>query len=135
MAMRSRPGTGAAPEGPESLADAIDVERRAVPREEVSNGFVTLRGQTYPVRNWATNSLLLIDCDIGLRPDDRLSVHCSIPIDDQSLNFECEGYVVRSDDGHVALLLSGIGRITMSRIEAHLANLQGLSVSGSAIQP
>ena len=84
MAMRSRPGTDAAPERLESLADAIDVERRAVPREQVSNGFVTLRGQTYPIRNWATNSLLMVDCDIGLRPDDRLSVHCSIPIDDQS---------------------------------------------------
>ncbi len=125
MAMRSRPGTDAAPERLESLVDAIEVERRAVPREEVSNGFVTLRGQTYPIRNWATNSLLMIDCDIGLRPDDRLSVHCTIPIDDQSLAFECEGYVVRSDDGHVALLLSGIGRITMSLIEAYLAKSQG----------
>ena len=125
MTMRSRPGTGAAAEGPESLVDAIDVERRAVPREQVSNGFVTLRGQTYPIRNWATNSLLMIDCDIGLRPDDRLSVHCSIPIDGQSLAFDCEGYVVRSDDGHVAVLLSGIGRITMSQIEAYLAKLQG----------
>jgi hypothetical protein len=123
MAMRSRPGSGAAPEKLESLADSIGVERRAVPREEVEKGFVNLRGQTFPIRNWASNSLLMIECDIGLHPDDQLTVHCSLPIGEQDLTFECQGYVVRADHGEVALLLSDIGKITMLRIEEYLAKL------------
>ncbi len=107
----------------QSLSQSIDTDRRNSRRKIVSDAFVRIGVNLFPVHDWASNSVLLTEFDIDAQAGDKMSAHCSIPISGERLEFDCDVYVLRSDrkQKQAALLFSGIGKIAQGKIDQHFA--------------
>lgn len=104
-------------------------ERRRDPREEVTDGHMTILGETYPIHNWSVRGFMIHSCMLERGPGDRLDVEVSIPLPGQRLDFACRAIVVRADveQQHLAGVFVGVDKDTQAAIDEHF----GIHVSRS----
>lgn len=97
------------------------IENRREPREDVEDGWVEVRGNTYPLKNWSARGFLAGPCDVDVRVASRLDVKVSVPVNDERLEFEARGMVVRCDTERqeLACTLTGVDDATQSVINKH----------------
>lgn len=104
-------------------------ERRREPREELTDGRMTILGETYPIHNWSVRGFMIHSCPLERGPGDRLEVEVSIPLPGQWLEFACRAIVVRADAErqHLAGVFVGVDKDTQAAIDEHF----GIHVSKS----
>lgn len=104
-------------------------ERRREPREEVTDGRITILGETYPVHNWSVRGFMIHSCPLDRSPGDRFDIDVSIPLPEQQLAFACRAIVVRADAERQRLagVFVGVDKATQAAIDDHF----GIHVSKS----
>ncbi len=121
MRSPAQAGNDSKHEESQSLSQSIETDRRKSGRKIVSDAFVRIGVRLFSVHDWASNSVLLTQFDVDVQAGDKMSAHCSIPINEERLEFDCDAYVLRSDrkQRQAALLISGIGKIAQGKIDQH----------------
>jgi hypothetical protein len=104
-------------------------ERRREPREELTDGRMTILGESYPIHNWSVRGFMLHSCPLDRGPGDRLEVEVSIPLPGQRLKFACRAIVVRAstEQQRLAGVFVGVDKDTQATIDEHF----GIHVSRS----
>lgn len=96
-------------------------DRRREPRETVSDGWVRIYGDTYPLRNWSRSGFLVNSCTADYKIADRVEVRANIPVDADWLEFNCHALVARVEKAREEL--AGVFLImdnaTRAKIDSH----------------
>ena len=71
--------------------------RRREPREQVEDGEVEIRGQTYRLNDWSPRAFMVKPCDIDCNITDRLEVTVRVRYPDKKIEFASRAIVVRID--------------------------------------
>ena len=72
-------------------------ERRREPREQVEDGEVEIKGQTYRLKDWTPRAFMARPCDIDCKITDRLEIKFRARFPDEQIEFTSRAIVIRVD--------------------------------------
>ena len=97
------------------------VKKRQEPREEVTDGWVEIRGKKSPVKDWSARGFLTTSCDVDCSVTNRLDIRFSVPLTTGPLEFDCRAIVIRvdKDKRELACVFAMVDDATQAAIAGH----------------